>query len=340
MSNIDWNQLFNTFNNFANGLSRGIIGRPSVYNPTPSPAADSLFQKNNQETMEQLFPKTTAQLEKTTAELELIDRKQTNQMLKDLLKFPKNFDNLVEQLAVKPQTTNQQTALMLLASSMDMSKLASLLQNNSKDAMSNLYQLLAQYSQVGISIKEDQIAQITKLVSLVSSSSASDAQSMRTIMLMYLPWLPLNDPNAFKFDIAKKSSDGGEDCIDTVSILIKTENFGNLKADILKTEEDGIRINLTTSETFPQKDFELLMKEESKKNNININVTFSKKESFNRKIEEELKKTQVCMNTSPGVNPFLIIISSAVIRHVHFIDSKDSIRELRKERIDNGKGQN
>lgn len=46
------------------------------------------------------------------------------------------------------------------------------------------------------------------------------------------------------------------------------------------------------------------------------------------------------MNTSPGVNPFLILISSAVIRHVHFIDSKDSIRELRKERMDNGKNQN
>lgn len=340
MSNIDWNQLFNTFNNFATGLRGGIVGKPAVYNPT-APASDSLFQKTNQaDNTDILFPKTAEQLAKTTAELELLDMKQTNQMLKELLKFPKNFDNLIEQIAVKQQSTNQQTALMLLSSTIDMSKLSSLLQNGSKDAINNIYQLLAQYNQIGITVKEEQVSQITKLLSVVSSSVSSDTQSMRTIMLMYLPWLPLNDPNIFKFDISKKSSDGGGDCIDEVSVLIKTENYGNLKADILKTDEDGIKIALATSETFPQKDFELLMKEESRKNNININITFSKKASFNRKIEEELKKTQVCMNTSPGVNPFLILISSAVIRHVHFIDSKDSIRELRKERMDNGKNQN
>ena len=43
------------------------------------------------------------------------------------------------------------------------------------------------------------------------------------------------------------------------------------------------------------------------------------------------------MNTSPGVNLFLLLISSSLIKNVHTVDTKQNLREKRKEMLDNGK---
>ena len=155
-------------------------------------------------------------------------------------------------------------------------------------------------------------------------------------MLLYLPWLPLTDPDAFKLEIGEKGSDAGTDSDDSVTILISTENYGNLQADILKTDSDGIKILLITSKEFPQKDFEVLMKQESIKYNININMDIASKEAFTKSKTDE-RKTEVSMNISPGVNPFLLLISNSLIKNVHLIDSKENLREQRKEKLDNGK---
>jgi len=325
MSNINPGQFLN---NFLNSISRAAMN--NVQNP---PVGNQPQQSSQGPYIAQPFlPQTTAQLAQTTAELNMLNQQQTVNMLKDLLQFPKNFEQLLQQLTTNPQTAQQTSALMLLASNMNLSQLSSLLQNNSKEAMTNLYQMLAQYNQLGISLKDEQLGQISKLISFVAASSSSDVQSLKTLMLMYLPWLPLTDPDAFKLELANKGNDGGDGGDDSVTILIATENYGNLQAEINKTAEDGIKIELISSETFPQKDLVILMKEESKKYSININFDLAKKEAFN-KDKKEKSQTQVCMNTSPGVNPFLILISNAFIKNVHTIDSKVNLREKRKEKL-------
>ena len=78
------------------------------------------------------------------------------------------------------------------------------------------------------------------------------------------------------------------------------------------------------------------MKQESIKYNININMDIAAKEAFSKSKTEE-RKTQISMNISPGVNPFLLLISNSLIKNVHLIDSKENLREQRKEKLDNGK---
>ena len=333
MSNINWNQFSN---NFMNNFNR--VAQNNVPN-TPQVIQNQNQQVNTPYIAQPFLPQTTAQLSKTIAELSVLNQQQTMNMLKDLLQFPKNFEQLLTQLAVNPNESNQKIALLLLASSLNTSQLSSLLQNNSKQAMTNLYQMLAQYNELGMSLKDEQLGQLTKLISFVAASSTSDVQTIRTTMLMYLPWLPLTDPNAFKLEIAGKALDSGAISDDFVTVLIATENYGNLQADIYKTQEDGIKIELISSDTFPQNDFVVLMKEESKKYSININFELSKKESFNKE-KNEKSQIQVCMNTSSGVNPFLLLISNALIKNVHIIDSKENLREQRKEKLDNGKSEN
>ena len=327
MSNINWSQFLNNFSNTFNGVNNANNVQRTPLNQNQMPQ----MQQNTR--LNTLTTTYIAQFQQTVSQLASLNQQQLTNMIKDLMNFAKTFDAFISQLTVNSQTVNQQTALLLLASTLNFSNLSSLLQNNSKEAMTNLYQMMAQFNKLGVTINNDQLSQITKLISFVAASSSSDVQSLKTTMLMYLPWLPLTDPDAFKLEIAQKNTAGGEDNDDSITILISTENYGNIKADVYKTQQDGIRIEFTSSETFPQKEFKILMQEESIKYSININFLFSVKELFN-KDKNEKTKTQVCMNTSPGVNPFLLLISNAVIKNVHIIDVKENLKEQRKEKLD------
>ncbi len=327
MSNINWSQFLNNFTNTFNGINNTNNVPKTPLNQNSMPQMQQNLPQNN------ILPHYIAQFQQTTTQLASLNQQQITNMVKDLLNFAKNFDSFLSQLTVNSQNINRQTVLLMLAATINLGQLSSLLKTNSKEAMTNIYQMLAQYNQIGVTIKDEQLSQITKLISFVAASSLSDTQSLKTTMLMYLPWLPLTDPDAFKLEIAQKNTAGGEDNDDSITILISTENYGNIKADVYKTQQDGIRIEFTSSETFPQKEFKVLMQEESIKYSININFLFSVKELFN-KDKNEKTKTQVCMNTSPGVNPFLLLISNAVIKKVHIIDVKENLKEQRKEKLD------
>ena len=327
MTNVNFNQ----FNNYSNNFNR--VNTQSVNNNLQNEG--SFIMKEQQTPLEVLFPKYITQLANTTSELATMNQEQSIKMLKELFNFPKNFEQLLTQLTNNIQQNNQNLALLLLSSSLNFSSLASMLQTGSKEAMANLYQLLAQFNQIGVSLKEEQMSELTKLISFVSATSTNDAQNLKNTMLMYLPWLPLTDPDAFKLDIADKGSDGSRNSDDSVTILIATENYGNLQSDIYKTDADGIKILMVTSKEFPQNIFTQLMKEESIKYSININMDFGVKEAFN-KAKNEHRKTQISMNISPGVNPFLLLISNALIKNVHIIDSKADLIEQRKEKLKDG----
>lgn len=331
MTNINWGQFSNNFSNNFNqvGVNNVQQNQPVIQPPTSQQAP----QQNNNNLMQTLFPNATQQLNQAFMQLASLNQQQTMNMLKELLQFPKNFEQLLSQLTTNANNVNNQTALLLLMSNLDFSKLSSLLQNSSKEAMSNLYQMLAQFNQMGMGLKDEQLGELTKLISFVAASSSSDVQSLKTTMLMYLPWLPLTDPDAFKLNITDKSFDGGLTSDDSISILMSTQNYGNIKVEIFKTDKDGIRIDFISSDTFPVKHFDNLMKEESKKYSININMEYTQKSVFN-KDKNEVSKTQITMNTSPGVNPFLLVISNTVIKNIHSVDEMENLREARKEKLE------
>ncbi len=303
----------------------------------------AIFQQNENTVLNQpsqtILPKTMQQLSQTTAELAALDSRQTIDMLKQLLNMPKNFEELLTQLTSSKEGINQSLGLLLLAANSDLSALSVLLKNSSKEAMTNLYKMLAQLNQIGMSLQDELISEITKYISFVAASSNSDVQTLKAVILMYLPWLPLTDPNSFRLEIGNKNGSDNNFSDDYISVLISTENYGNIQADIYKTEKDGIKILMITSETFPQSILKELMKEESKKYSININMEMAVKKSFNKE-QSGKAELQLSMNTSPGVNPFLLLISNTLIKNVHSIDNKEKLRHQREEKITNGKNKN
>lgn len=330
------------FNNFQNGFNfhqQNNIPTPSnapvnqVNNLVPS----SLQNQNKPATLLNVLTNTAIQLQSTAKELASLNEQQTVNMVKDLLKFPKQFEQLISRLTTDVKLTNSQTAILLLSSNMNLPQLSQLIQNSSKEAMSNLYKMLADYNKLGVSMKDEQLSHITKIISFISASSASDVQSLKTTMLMYLPWLPLTNPETFKLEIGSNSDNNSEAIgLDSVGVLLSTKNYGNLQAQILKTDEDGIKIEVISSETFPLQDFVELMKLESKRYSININFDLAKKPEFN-KDNVQKSETEVFLNTSPGVNPFLLLISNSLIKNVHELDEKETEKWQQKENMENGK---
>ena len=324
-NNINSNQFFN---NFQNGLNQ--INTLSVNNAMFN--QNVLIPQPLRTPLEVLFPKYIAQLENTTAQLESMNQEQTIKMVKELFNMPKNMEEVLPKIIENIKQNNQQLAFLLLGSKLSFTSLADMLQTASKEANTKLFQMLAQFNKIGVSFKDEQLTEITKLINFVSATSTNDVQNVKTLMLMYLPWLPLTDPNAFKLEIANKGGGSEKYSDDFVTILISTENYGNLQADIYKTDADGIKILLITSKTFPQNNFVDLMKEESIKYSININIELASKEAFNKEKNEQ-SQTKVSMNVSPGVNPFLLLMSNALIKNVHFIDSKANLTEQRREKL-------
>ena len=85
-------------------------------------------------------------------------------------------------------------------------------------------------------------------------------------------------------------------------------------------------------ETCINEDFIQLMNEESKKYSVDINLDMAQKAAFN-KDKNEKTETEVFINVSSGINPFLLLISNSVIRTIHIIDAKENLREQRKEKV-------
>ena len=321
MSNINWNQLSNNYNNF-NGMNT-----KNVQN-TPLNQANANTQQQRTP-LEVLFPKYISQLSQTVNELAMLNQQQMTNMIRDLLQFPRNFEQLLTQLAVNPGEINQKIAVLLLASNMNITQLSALLKNSSKTAMTNLYQMLAQFNITGMSLKDEQIGQLTKLISFIAASSSSDVQTLRTTMLMYLPWLPINAASDFNASYENSDEKKASSDEDSIFIYITTKNYGIVKIFLYK-ENDGYDMDVNCSEDFPKEKFNESVKADTKfvlKNPPTYTVR------KNTDDEQKKSETDVSFSKNSKVTPQLLIIIHAIIKLVADIDAQGTLVEKRKEEL-------
>ena len=326
MSNINAGQIFNNFPNNIKQIQTGNIKGDII--------SESSIIKEQEITanIKRNFPNTTMQLSQTMAELSLLNRTQTINMLKELLNFPKSMEQLISQLAIKEGDTNAKVLTLISLSNIDLSELKTLIQSSAKEGITKLYKMVAEYNAIGIRIKEEQINEITKLITYISSVSNSEIQSIKTAITMYLPWLPLTDPEAFKLEITEKGGEKERENIDTITVLISTINYGNVQFKIYEIERNKILIDMSVSEKFPQKELISKIKEENKKNNVNIEAEIRVKRIENKDKNKE-RETKVYMNINKGIKANILVITTNIINKIHIIDKKEELRERREEKI-------
>ncbi len=301
---------------------------PAVFTPLPTPRVSVNFKA----------PET--QLINQQTQLNGADK---STYVKDLLNLPQTMEDFLLLMtsnsaasAAKTATklSSNDLASILLASNLDLSKMAALLQQNGKEALSKLIQMTAKFNQMGVDVKNDQMNELASIINAsVSTAGASQNHALKSFLLLYLPWLPLGENTNFSIEIGSGAPEEGGESDDSVTILISTENFGNVQIVLFKQGNKAISMQIACSKEFPKDFVEKAIEVQAQNYNVQAGIAFEEKQ-VEKPQRQETSQTQVSLNTSPGVNPFLILMAHAVIKIVIGVDKAYSLSEDRKKMIE------
>ncbi|MDD3237247.1 MAG: hypothetical protein PHV37_04040 [Candidatus Gastranaerophilales bacterium] len=335
MSDMNIGQSSNNFNsqNFVNNSASnaknadGVNFKSSQNNAmpqTPTPAPTITYQQ------------IAAQTKYINTQLAQLNSGDKGVLLRDLLNLPQNLKDFLLMMtsSVTAETTASQLETLMMNSNLDISKLIQFMQQNGKEALSKLYQMIANFNQMGTSMKTAQLNELSAVINAcIPTTGTSQTQMIKNILLLYLPWLPLGEENGFSLEINEKTTGGNGESDDSVTILIATKHFGNVQVVLFKAPQKAIAMQITCSKEFPKNEVEKNLSGEALNYNVQTEIAFEERENFS-KTKEDKTKTEVTLNTSPGVNPFLILMAQAVIKTIIGIDKNYDLTESRKEKLD------
>lgn len=310
----------NNFNpsGYLNRLITNIINNQVNVRTTPKTSGDfanSVMQNSAQSTQKQTL---SPELKMTPMEVE-----QTAKYVKELLNMPKDVAQVVSQLSANNTVTtaqNMQLLLMLSSGKIDLNALAQLLSDNSKAALQKLVQTMSQAAKMGVSDTQ-QLKDLINTLGLVSVSTNDTTAALKNFILLYLPWLPLNAKGEsldFDIDVFDKTSSGADDEAQSVTILIETMNFSNVKALLEMTQDNKVEIMINCIEDFPREKVLAVLKKESQDLNIQAGLIV---ETTKKEIPKDtVKKARAEISASSAISPQLMLMAHAVIKIVFKID--------------------
>lgn len=310
----------NNFNpsGYLNRLITNIINNQVNVRTTPKTSGDfanSVMQNSAQTTQKQTL---SPELKMTPMEVE-----QTAKYVKELLNMPKDVAQVVSQLSANNTITtaqNMQLLLMLSSGKIDLNALAQLLSDNSKAALQKLVQTMSQAAKMGVSDTQ-QLKDLINTLGLVSVSTNDTTAALKNFILLYLPWLPLNAKGEsldFDIDVFDKTSSGADDEAQSVTILIETMNFSNVKALLEMTHDNKVEIMINCIEDFPREKVLAVLKKESQDLNIQAGLIV---ETTKKEIPKDtVKKARAEISASSAISPQLMLMAHAVIKIVFKID--------------------
>lgn len=237
---------------------------------------------------------------------------------KDLMKLPKELEEVLVLIQNSEVATAQ--AEQVISKNINLSALAELIQTGGKEAMNKLVLVMAEASKQGIT----DVSQIKEAMKFINASVSvagqnNPTQLLKTFMLLYLPWLPLQE--GVDFDLEIETSGGNDEESETsVTILISTRNYGNVKVTLILVKGNSIDIYITCSEDFPKDELLKRIKIENKTHSIQSNVTFEQK--VVKKDEKATPQAKIGMSNISEVNPYLLLMANAIIRHTIAIDNQ------------------
>lgn len=236
---------------------------------------------------------------------EAVDDMQTNQKTQGM--------TAEELTAFKQKLASQ------LDSNVNISRVSNLLQRNSKLAMNKMVTMMSLATSKGmgdITPLQDTINIINASVSATSQNDAT--QTLKNLMLLYLPWLPLQEGVGFDLEIEQ---DKEEKQFDTfIKIMITTVNYGNVNAVVSLVTGNSVDISITCSEKFPKEKLLKKLQNESMQYSMQSVIDF-KKQSPQEQIDTETPKAKVNLSNVNDVNPYLLLISHAIIRYTIELDA-------------------
>ncbi|MBR1942511.1 hypothetical protein IJ843_02105, partial [bacterium] len=246
---------------------------------------------------------------------------------------PPKMPDIAEEMQLNSQKTQGMTAEELakfkqnlasqLNSNVNLTHVSALLQRNSKMAMNKMVSMMTMATAQGMTDIKPLQDTVNIINASVSANSQNDAtMTLKNLMLLYLPWLPLQEGVGFDLEIEQDDEVPESDTY--IKILITTVNFGNLHATVSLITGNSVDISIICSEKFPKKElFKRLMKDgtqHSMQTAIDI-----KEQKPQEQLETINPKAKVNLSNVNQVNPYLLLMSHAIIRHTIELDATISI---------------
>lgn len=225
----------------------------------------------------------------------------------------------------QPQNTvpQQDTVALFFSGMVSLPDISKLILQNSKQAIAGLIISMASASKQGMS--NEQIQETLSIINscVAMAESNNPAQTLKSLMMLYLPWLPLNDGVGFDIEITPENIEGDPND-SKLTVLIQTKNFGNLKGVFTLTTSNSVDILIICSDIFPKKLLLKSLMEESTSHAMNTNIDIEevspKKEEIN-----DVHETKVNLSATNEMNPYLLLMAHAFIRHTILLDNQQSL---------------
>lgn len=204
----------------------------------------------------------------------------------------------------------------------DLSEISGLIQANGKDAIANLITAMASASKMGIT-DLSQLKDAAKLInaSIAAAAQNDNAKTMKLLMLLYLPWLPLQE--GVGFDLAIETNKANEDADSVLTITITTINYGIVVATLILESSNSVLVNIECSEDFPKEELLLRIENEEKHYSMQSSITFDTSDK-DVAIPADKQQAKINMSDTNKINPYLLLMAHAVIRHTLEIDKNKS----------------
>lgn len=237
------------------------------------------------------------------------------------LTTPNQIQTLIQtQLATQLQSSIKNLALSPNGM-ISLAQIAQLIQTNGKEALTKLITAMATASKQGI----NDLSQIKEMARLINASMAAaaqnePAQTLKILMLLYLPWLPLEEGVGFDLEVESKNDEEESDSI--LTITISTVNYGTILVTLILETSNSVHVSIECSSDFPKEELLLRIQGEEKNYSMNSIITFTEKEV---KTENDKAKAKVNMSQTTEINPFMLLMAHAIIRHTIEIDNNKSI---------------
>lgn len=277
--------------------------------------------------------KTNQAILDTSLAMAQMSAKERAVIVKEFLNLPDDLNELVKTVqTLSGQGAAQTQKSGITLSQLDIAALMTLFQTNGKAAQEKIFQFISFLKQQG-NIDTKQFQELHSIINLcIPMPGTTQAQFLKNLILLYLPWLPVGEQN--NFDIEFKENDEGESASgladDTVTILIKTKNFGNVRVTLMLVNSHKVEMLINCSKEFPKESLEEVLKRDCEGYSMQTGIEFEEQEVSK---DEPANDTKVHMNTSPKLSPYLLLASHSVIRAVIEIDKSASLVSERSKKI-------
>ncbi len=203
----------------------------------------------------------------------------------------------------------------------NLSEIAAMIQANGKDAIAKLITAMANSAKLGIT-DLSQLKETAKLInaSIAAAAQNDSAQTMKLLMLLYLPWLPLQEGTGFDIEIETGNENDGSDSI--LIITITTLNYGNVIATLILESSNSVHVNIECVKEFPKE--ELLLRIEGDEKYYSMESVVSFETSSSKPVNDVKPQAKINMSSTNVINPYMLLMSHTIIRHVMEIDKNTS----------------